>query len=168
MLVRRYERLVFRIAGGFLRDRRDVEDAAQEAFLRAFGALSRFRSGASFGPWIAQIVTRLCYDRLRARRRGREVGWEDLSPAEQQAAGTVAAGAASGVGAANRDLAERVLTGVSPKERQILLLREVMGYTAAESAKVLGCSELAARIRLHRARRAMQRVAERLLDGMDP
>jgi RNA polymerase sigma-70 factor (ECF subfamily) len=166
VLVRRYERLVFRIAGGFLRDRRDVEDAAQEAFLRAFGALSRFRSGASFGPWIAQIVTRLCYDRLRARR-GREVGWEDLSPAEQQAASSVAGGVASGVGAVNRDLAERVLTGVSPKERQILLLREVMGYTAAESAKVLGCSELAARIRLHRARRAMQRVAERLLDGMD-
>ena len=59
----------------------------------------------------------------------------------------MAAGAASDVGAANRDLAERVLTGDSPKERQILLLREVMGYTAAESAKVLGCSELAARIR---------------------
>ena len=80
----------------------------------------------------------------------------------------MAAGAASDIGAANRDLAERVLTGVSPKERQILLLREVMGYTAAESAKVLGCSELAARIRLHRARRTMQRVAERLLDGMEP
>jgi DNA-directed RNA polymerase specialized sigma24 family protein len=108
----------------------------------------------------------LCYDRLRARR-GREVGWEDLSLAEQQAASSAAAGAPPGVGASNRDLAERVLTGVSPKERQILLLAEVMGYTAAESAKVLGCSELAARIRLHRARHAMQRVAERLLGGMD-
>jgi RNA polymerase sigma-70 factor, ECF subfamily len=165
-LVGRYERLVFRIAGGFLRNRQDVEDVAQDAFVRAFGALSRFRSGASFGPWIAQIATRLCYDRLRARR-GREVGWEDLSPAEQQVASTVAVGAASDVGVANRDLAERLLTRLSPKDRQVLVLREIMGYTAAESAEILGCSELAVRIRLHRARRAMQRAAERLLDGME-
>jgi len=106
-------------------------------------------------------VTTGCAPGAGARWAGR------TCPGRAAAATSVAAGAASGAGAANRDLAERVLTGVSPKERQILLLREVMGYTAAESAKALGCSELAARIRLHRARRAMQRVAERLLDGMD-
>ena len=165
-LVGRYERLIFRIAGGFLRNRQDAEDVAQEAFIKAFGALSRFRSGASFGPWIAQITTRLCYDRLRARR-GREVGWDDLSRAEQQAASAVSVGAASDVGTANRDLAERLLTRLSPKHRQVLVLREIMGYTAAESAEILGCSEMAIRIRLHRARRAMQSAAERLLDGME-
>ena len=84
-----------------------------------------------------------------------------------QAASAVAVGTAPDVGTANRDLAEGVLTRLSPKDRQVLVLREIMGYTAAESAEVLGCSELAVRIRLHRARRAMQRAAERLLDGME-
>ena len=165
-LVRRYERLVFRIAGGFLRQRQDVEDVAQEAFLKAFQALARFRSGAPFGPWIAQIATRVCYDRLRARR-GREVGWEDLSAAEQQAARSVAGGVSSDVGVANRDLAERLLTRLSPKDRQVLVLQDVLGYTAAEAAQILGCSALAVRIRIHRARRAMEQASERLLAGMD-
>jgi RNA polymerase sigma-70 factor (ECF subfamily) len=165
-LVHRYERLVFRIAAGFLRQRQDVEDVAQEAFLKAFQALGRFRPGAPFAPWIAQIATRLCYDRLRARR-GREVGWEDLSPAEQQAAHTMAAGVSSEAKVANRDLAERILTNLSPKDRQVLVLQDVLGYTAAEAAQVLGCSALAVRIRIHRARRAMEQIAERLLSGME-
>ncbi len=50
VLVRRYERLVFHVAGGFLRDRGEVEDVAQEAFLKAYEALSRFRADASVRP----------------------------------------------------------------------------------------------------------------------
>jgi RNA polymerase sigma-70 factor (ECF subfamily) len=164
-LVHRYERLVFRIAGGLLRDRGEAEDVAQEAFLRAFQALSRFRAGASFGPWIARIATRLCYDRFRARRSARESSWDDLSPAEQQAARSCIREGPVG-GAVNRDLAERLLESLSPTDRQVLLLADGMGYTAAEAAGMLGCSALAVRLRLHRARRAMQRAAARLLGGM--
>jgi RNA polymerase sigma-70 factor (ECF subfamily) len=166
MLVRRYERLVFRIAGGFLRQRQDVEDVAQEAFLKAFQALARFRPGAPFAPWIAQIATRLCYDRLRARR-GREVDWEDLSAAEQQSARSMAGSASPEVAAANRDLADRLLTNLSPKDRRVLVLQDVLGYTAAEAAQILGCTALAVRVRIHRARRAMEQAAERLLAGME-
>jgi RNA polymerase sigma-70 factor, ECF subfamily len=165
-LVRRYERLVFRIAGGLLRDRGEAEDVAQEAFLRAFQALPRFHAGASFGPWISRIATRLCYDRFRARRAARESSWDDLSSAEQQAARACIGEGPVGGAAVNRDLAARLLERLSPTDRQVLLLADGMGYTAAEAAGMLGCSPLAVRLRLHRARRAMQRAAARLLDGM--
>ncbi len=163
-LVRRYERLVFRIAGGFLRDRAEVEDVAQDAFLRAYEALPRFRIGAPFGPWIAQIATRLCYDRLRKMTR-RDVTWEDLSPSERQAAEALASQPLAEHPAATRDLADRLLNTVSPRDRQVLILSEAMGYSAAETAKVLGCTALAARLRLHRAKRAVRAAAERLLKG---
>jgi RNA polymerase sigma-70 factor (ECF subfamily) len=55
-----------------------------------------------------------------------------------------------------------------PKDRQALILADAQGLTAAEVGLVLGCSPLAARIRLHRARRAMRRAVERLLRGMIP
>jgi RNA polymerase sigma-70 factor, ECF subfamily len=165
-LVRRYERLVFRIAGGFLRDRAEVEDVAQEAFLKAFEALPGFRENAPFGPWVAQIATRVCYDRLRLRQRRSEVAWEDLSLAEQATARTAAAGGGVDDPAATRDLAERALATLAPKDRQSLVLVEALGYTAAEAGRAMGCSALAVRVRLHRARRAMRRAAERLLDGM--
>ena len=168
VLVRRYERLVFHVAGGFLRDRGEVEDVAQEAFLKAYEALSRFRADARFGPWIAQIATRLCYDRLRGRRRRQEVSWEDLSRSEQAAArGLAAGGTATEAAAASRDLAERALATLPPKDRQTLILADALGHTAAEVGQVMGCSALAVRLRLHRARRAVRRVAERLVDGME-
>jgi len=165
-LVRRYERLVFRIAGGFLRDRSEVEDVAQEAFLKAYEALSGFRAGAPFGPWIAQIATRTCYDRLRARQRRGEVAWDDLSLSEQSEARSFAAGRPADDTTAARDLAERALATLPPKDRQALMLADAMGHTAAEVGQMMGCTALAVRLRLHRARRAMRKAAERLLDGM--
>lgn len=165
-LVRRYERLVFRIAGGFLRDRGEVEDVAQEAFLKAYEALAGFRTGAPFGPWIAQIATRTCYDRLRARQRRGEVAWDDLNSSEQAEARSFAAGRPADDTTAARDLAERALATLSPKDRQALILADALGHTAAEVGKMMGCTALAVRLRLHRARRAMRQSAERLLDGM--
>jgi RNA polymerase sigma-70 factor (ECF subfamily) len=166
ILILRYQRLVFRIVGGFLRSPEDVEDVAQEAFLHAFEGLPGFRTGAAFGPWIARIATRVSYDRLRQKQRVREVAWEDISPAEQRAARDVAAGADPVHRGAVRDLLERAMASLAPKDRQVLILADGLGFRAAEVAGAVGCSSLAARIRLHRARRAIRKVIEGLLVGM--
>lgn len=162
-LVLRHQGLVFRIVGGFLRNRADVEEVAQEVFVRAFTGMPGFRPGAPFGPWIAQIATRASYDRLRRRRRASEIGWEDLSAGERRAAEALAEGKTAEDHAAARDLAERALSGLPVKDRQALLLADGQGLTAGEVAQAMGCSALAVRLRLHRARRAMRRVAEGLL-----
>jgi RNA polymerase sigma-70 factor (ECF subfamily) len=166
ILVRRHERLVFKIAGGFLRDRRDVEEVAQEAFLRAYEALPGFRLGAPFAPWIARIVTRASYDRLRQRRRAGEVFWEDLSPAEQAAARDMGGGVDSLDRSAARDLLERAMASLPPKDRMVLILADALGFSGAEVAKAMGCSSVAGRIRLHRARREIRGIVENLLAGM--
>lgn len=167
VLVHRYQRLVFRIIGGFLRNHADVEEVAQEAFLRAFKGLPGFRPGSPFGPWIARIATRASYDRLRRRHRAPEVAWEDLSPDEQGAAQALAAGVDPTNRTAARDLLEHAMASLRPKDRQVLILADAQGLTPAEVGAVLGCSPLAARIRLHRARRAMRRLVEKLLLGMN-
>jgi RNA polymerase sigma-70 factor (ECF subfamily) len=166
VLVLRYQRLVFRIVGGFLANRADVEEVAQEAFLRAFMGLAGFRAGSPFGPWIARIATHASYDRLRRRQRGPELAWEELSSDERHAAQSMAAGVDPANRAAARDVLERALAPLRPKDRQALILADAQGLTAAEVGAVLGCSPLAARIRLHRARREMRRVVEKLLRGM--
>lgn len=168
VLVHRYQRLVFRIVGGFLANRADVEEVAQEAFLRAFAGLSGFKPGSPFGPWIARIATHASYDRLRRRQRGAEVAWEDLSPDEQRTAQTLATGGDPADRTAARDVLERAVASLGPKDRQALILADAQGLTPAEVGAVLGCSPLAARIRLHRARRAMRRVIEKLAGGMNP
>jgi RNA polymerase sigma-70 factor (ECF subfamily) len=165
VLVRKHERLVFKIVGGFLRDRRDVEEVAQEAFLRAYEALSGFRLGAPFAPWIARIATRASYDRLRQRRRAGEVAWEDLSPAEQATAWDLRGGVDPADRSAARDLLERAMGPLAPKDRMVLILADALGFSGAEVAQAMGCSSLAGRVRLHRARREMRKVVDSLLAG---
>jgi RNA polymerase sigma-70 factor (ECF subfamily) len=165
-LTRRYQRLVFRIVGGFLRNPEDVKEVAQETFLRAFEGLQGFRPGSPFRPWIARIATRASYDRLRQRRRTGEVAWEDLSPAQQTAARELVAGAGPADRTAVRDLLERAMAFLPPKDRMVLVLADALGFSGAEVAQAMGCSSLAGRIRLHRARRAMRKVVEALLAGM--
>ena len=165
-LTRRYQRLVFRIVGGFLRNPEDVKEVAQETFLRAFEGLQGFRPGSPFRPWIARIATRASYDRLRQRRRTGEVAWEDLSPAQQTAARELVAGAGPADRTAVRDLLERAMAFLPPKDRMVLVLADAPGFSGAEVAQAMGCSSLAGRIRLHRARRAMRKVVEALLAGM--
>ncbi len=166
ILVRRHERLVFRIVGGFLRNPEDVKDVAQETFLRAFEGLKTFRLGAPFGPWVARIATRASYDRLRQRKRASEVAWDDLSPAEQAGARDLATGEGPADRAAVRDLLERAMAALPPKDRMVLILSDALGFSGVEVAKAMECSPLAGRIRLHRARRAMRKVIEELVAGM--
>jgi RNA polymerase sigma-70 factor (ECF subfamily) len=166
LLVRRHERLVFRIVGGFLRNAEDVKDVAQETFLRAFEGLRTFRQGAPFGPWIARIATRASYDRLRQRKRTSEVAWDDLSPAEQAGARDLAAGEGPTDRAVVRDLLERAMASLPPKDRMVLILSDALGFSGVEVAKAMECSPLAGRIRLHRARRAARKVIEELIAGM--
>jgi RNA polymerase sigma-70 factor, ECF subfamily len=165
-LVRKYQRLIFRVVGGFLRNPADVEDVTQEAFVKAFGAMSTFRPGAPFAPWMIRIATRASYDRLRQRRRASETAWEDLAPGEQRVAQDLMRGTQPEDQTAARDLAERALACLAPKDRQALILTHLQGYTTAEVAQAMGCSALAVRLRLHRGRRAMRQAVEALLNRM--
>jgi RNA polymerase sigma-70 factor (ECF subfamily) len=167
-LVRRYQRLVFRVVGGFLRNPADIEDVAQDVFLKAFAALSGFRTGAPFAPWIVQIAVRTTYDRLRqrGRSRSREVGWEDLPATEQLAASQLASHGHTDERTAARDLADRLLACLSPKDRTVLVLADGLGYSAGEVGKALGISALAVRLRLHRARQRARQAAGQLAGGI--
>ena len=166
VLVHRHGRLVFRIIRGILPGA-EVEDIAQEVFVKAYRSLGQLRSGFSLGPWLARLSTTVCYDYLRGRQRRKEVTFTELS--REQGEGLPAA-----IGevvdprtvreqdrSLSRDLAERLLSQLSPKDRAALLLRELEGFSMADLARALGCSELAARLRLFRARRALRAMLDR-------
>ena len=168
-LVRLHDRRIFAIIGSFLRRKQDVEDLAQEVFLKAYLAIGRFRLGEPFAPWVNRIAVNSCYDHLRATRRRQEVALGDLAESEADFLYShIGRGAPSSGGealdrVAARDLAERILATLSPKDRLAITLREVRGYEIAEIASALGCSRSAAKVRLFRARRAMQGALRRLI-----
>ncbi|MBZ0168196.1 ECF RNA polymerase sigma-E factor [Candidatus Methylomirabilis lanthanidiphila] len=161
-LLRLYDRHVFAIIGSFLRRKQDAEDLAQDVFLKAYLAIGRFRPGAPFAPWLRRITVNTCYDYLRKIRSHAEVTFTDLGEGEGDVMhrlveqGFPAPGHEVDDQVAARDLAERILAGLAPKDRLVITLREVHGLEIAEIADALGCTRAAAKVRLWRARRAMQ------------
>jgi RNA polymerase sigma-70 factor (ECF subfamily) len=166
VLVHRHGRLVFRIIRGILPGA-EVEDIAQEVFVKTYRSLGQLRSGFSLRPWLARLSTTVCYDYLRGRQRRKEVTFTELSREEGK-------GLAMAIGevvdpptlreedrSVSRDLAEKLLSRLAPKDRAAVLLRELEGFSMADLARALGCSELAARLRLFRARRTLKAIFDR-------
>jgi RNA polymerase sigma-70 factor (ECF subfamily) len=149
-LVRAHERRVFRLLGRFFRRPEEVEDAAQETFLRAWSKLSTYRAEAPFEHWLTRIALRTAYDRLR--RHG--VPTEPL-PAEEEA--EVAAPA---VDPDARLEVERLLARLAPADRFLLTLLEGEGWSVAEIAEKLGWTAVNVKVRAHRARKRLRKILE--------
>jgi RNA polymerase sigma-70 factor (ECF subfamily) len=83
-LVSKYTRRVVSIAWGIVRNAADAEDLAQEAFVKAYESIARFKTGEPFGPWIYRIATNLGLDLIKHRKRFRHEEITDAAPAERR------------------------------------------------------------------------------------
>jgi RNA polymerase sigma-70 factor (ECF subfamily) len=146
-LVRRYQRQAHAVARAAGASGEDVEDAVQDAFLRAIERLPDLREPGRFGPWLLQIVRNLTRSRLRRARP------QPLSDGD--AASACAAGGDPALGIERRELEERIRASVAalPESlREPLFLYYYEDRSLGEVAKALSISRLAARKRLERAR----------------
>lgn len=151
-LVRAYERPALRAAVSLLGDPDDARDAVQDAFVRAYKSLARFDLERPFAPWYFRILRNICRDRLRQRKPRFEVGALER---------TLAADAASGPErdherAAARALLWRGLERIGAEHREVLVLKEIDGFSYAELAEVLEIPEGTVASRLYHARRALR------------
>jgi len=83
-LVSKYLRRVVGIAWGIVRNGHDAEDLAQEAFVKAYENIARFRAGEPFGPWIYRIVTNLSLDVMKHRGKFRHEELTETEPAARR------------------------------------------------------------------------------------
>ena len=141
-LVRRYERLAFRTAYAVCGDATDAEDAAQEAFVKAYTSLARFRRGAPWRPWLLRIVANEARNRRRAAGRR-----EHLALRAARAEPSLAAGAPE---IPDRELLD-ALARLDPAHREVVVLRHLLDLPEAECAEVLGCRKGTVKSRLSRA-----------------
>jgi len=157
------------VASKFFRQRANVEEAAQEAFLRAYTQLAAYEGRGSFEGWLTKITTNVCLNVLRSARRRPETLVGDLTDDEaswidNRLAATTAGGppdAERGVIAA--DLAEKVLGTMSPDDRIALTLVDGDELSVKEVAEATGWSEAKVKTQTFRARRRMREAVEKLL-----
>lgn|SRR5690242_13453855 len=152
VLVRRYNQRLFRTARAILGDDVEAEDAVQQAYLDAYRNLDQFRGESGFGTWLTRITVNAAIARLRGRRRLAEVAEAESAPATDPIESAHEA-------VANQELArliERHVDALPEALRVVLVLRDLEDLDTAETAAVLGISGEAVRVRLHRARAALQ------------
>jgi RNA polymerase sigma-70 factor (ECF subfamily) len=155
-LVARHKRRVFSTAGRFARDDQQLDDIAQEVFVRVFRHLGKFRGDAPFAHWLAKITVSACYDFLRRERRVREQVSLDAAVLEMPDRGIDAALAAGRA----RELLDFALPQLGPEERLIITLAELEERPMREIAELTGWSESNVKVRAFRARQNLKRILE--------
>jgi RNA polymerase sigma-70 factor (ECF subfamily) len=164
-LIRRHQHRVFAVAGGILRRREDVEDIAQQVFVKAYFSLKRFDQRAAFSTWLYKITVNECWDLLRKKKVRPLLYESDLS--EEQARQVITSGERGIPGPdvsekmEAREHVERLLEGLEERDRLMLVLKEVEGYSIEEIAEVLNLNGNTVKVRLFRARRRVVSEAKK-------
>lgn len=161
-IVHAYRRRIFGTVSRLIGRPEDVEDVAQEVFIRLYYSLDQLRSPEVFEPWLYRLTVNAALDYLRKhRKRKLESRVADLS--EQQVLMADAA-AGSKVEADEkeksriRELVDSLLSGVSEEDRLLLTLKEVEGLSLKELEKIYRVNENALKVRLFRARQRVLRA----------
>jgi RNA polymerase sigma-70 factor (ECF subfamily) len=168
-ILRRYSPRVFRIASKFFRQRDQVEDAAQEAFLKAYTQLSSYEGRGSLEGWLTRITTNQCINKLRSAKRRPEASVSELTDhegpwLENQLAGvSMERHQASESGRVAADLAEKVLSKLPADDRLVLMSIDGEHLPVKDVAAMTGWSESKVKVRAFRARRRMRQAIEKLL-----
>ena len=147
-LVTRYQGIAFRVAWLVVRNRGDAEDAVQDAFVKAYYALSRFHPGAPFRPWILRIVAN------EARNRGRSSRRRDGLTMRLAATDTAHAAPSTEVAALDRADAEALVAALDrlgERDRLVVAYRYLFELSEAETAEALGVRPGTVKSRLSRA-----------------
>lgn len=153
-LVQRYERDVFNLAYRMLSERGEAEDAAQEAFMRAYSNLDRYDMERSFKTWLLSITSNHCIDRLR-RRRLIWLSLEEPLPPHPALTSDIPGPEEQPLTNERNALVQEMLADLSPDYRLAVVLRYWYDMSYAEIAEMLDTTESAIKSRLFRARQAL-------------
>ncbi|MGI9279573.1 MAG: RNA polymerase sigma factor RpoE [Endozoicomonas sp.] len=167
MLVLKYQHRVLGLVGSYISDYQEVQDVAQEAFIKAYRAIDRFRGDSSFYTWLYRIAVNTAKNHLVSK--GRKVPESDIDVHDADFLDTAAALRVVDTPERNlyRDEIEQVIHDVIrrlPDElRTAVMLREFDGLSYDEIANVMDCPVGTVRSRIFRAREAIDKEVEPLL-----
>jgi len=178
LLVERYQKKVYAVALGMVKDAEEAMDVSQEAFVKVHRYLDRFKGDSSFYTWLYRITTNTCIDVLRRRAviSQESVEYDDSVQLDLAEANLGALGsqvdASPARSALRRELGEKLeeaLAQLPEKHRAILLLRELEGMSYEDLARTLEIPKGTVMSRLFHARAKVQRLlADYLGDEASP
>jgi RNA polymerase sigma factor (sigma-70 family) len=157
-IVERHQTIAFRTAWMYTGSRAEAEEATQDAFVKAYRALGRFREGAPFRPWLLRIVANEARNRLAASGRRRRL---ELRVAEERRPDdAVPSAEAALLDSERRAELLAALARLADRHREVVVCRYLLGLSEAETAATLGLRRGTVKSRLSRALARMRAELE--------
>ena len=166
MLFDRHRTLVYRFAYQMVPRRDDAEDIVQEAFVRAYQNLHKYRDEAKFTTWLLRIVTNLCTDQARMSTRRTNLEQQEAQGAlDWMTIGDIEDPIENLEEDRRKFALRKALAALPVHHRSVIVLRDLQEKEYPEIAQILGCTVGGAKLRVLRARRALRdRIAPLLGD----
>lgn len=165
-LVRKYKSRIFATASRYARNHHELDDLAQDIFIRAWRGLKSFRGDAPFEHWLMRLAIRACYDFLRRHRNRRE---REVSRDALLEAGCLSIDAAEPVEFQEESeallLLRRAMQKLSPKDQMVITLLELEERSVREVAGLTGWTETNVKVRAFRARQNLRKIIQRIRDA---
>lgn len=169
LLVLKYQHKIFGLIGRYVRDADEVQDVAQEAFIKAYKALPKFRGDSAFYTWLYRIAINTAKNHLVSRSRrppGSDVEVEDAEYYEGGGAlRDIESPENALFGAELKEVVERAIRELPDDLRAAVTLREFDGLSYEDIADVMDCPVGTVRSRIFRAREAIDQQVRRQLEG---
>jgi RNA polymerase sigma-70 factor (ECF subfamily) len=164
-LVALYEKKAFNLALRMTGSMEDAEDITQEAFIKVYTGLRQFRGDAAFSTWLFRIVSNMCLDELRKRRRRAALSIDEpIQQPDGEIVRQLTDSRADPQGTAEsndlKSLVQQAILRLSADHRLIVVLRDLQGFSYEEIAGMLECSLGTVKSRLSRARAALRGALE--------
>lgn len=169
-IVQRYQRLVFSIVYHYLGYREEVEDLAQEVFLKVYRSLDSFDTDRSLKSWVSRITSNSCLDELRKARTRRVRLFSDLGQDEETQMEYYFNKFQQSNSLTEKEeqdlfgLLAKSMETLNEKDKMAFVLRELEGLSYAEISEIFKASELAVRIRVSRAKKKLYDELSQILD----
>ena len=169
LLVLKYQGRIAALVSRYVSDAGEVEDVTQEAFIKAYRALGKFRGDSAFYTWLYRIAANAAKNHLvaKGRRPGADATIEDAEGFDEGGLlSEIASPEALAMGGELAEVVESALNALPDELKAALMLREFDGLSYDDIADVLGCPVGTVRSRIFRAREAIdQRVKEQISGG---
>ena len=169
LLVLKYQHKIFGLIGRYVRDADEVQDVAQEAFIKAYRALPRFRGDSAFYTWLYRIAINTAKNHLVSRSRRPPGSDVDVEDAEYYASGgalhEIETPESALFGSELKEVVERAIRDLPEDLRTAVTLREFDGLSYEDIADIMDCPVGTVRSRIFRAREAIDIRVKAQLDG---
>jgi RNA polymerase sigma-70 factor (ECF subfamily) len=157
-IVDKYQRPMIALAYRMLGNYEDARDISQEAFVRAYRSIDLFDESRKFSSWLYRIATNLCIDMLRKRKK--QTAYNTLG---NDSFGSTTENPLSELEKKDRHaILMRSINRLSPRQKAVIVLRDIRGLLSKEVAKILDCSEATVRAHLFVARKRLRKIYTKL------